>query len=76
MRINEQEPGQELYLKVKAGFVMQGKTFTNWCRENDVNPTNAKSALIGAWNGPKGRQLRETIVKHAVIPKGSDGVSA
>lgn len=62
MNINSYAPSKDLYLKVRSGFVAQGSTLTGWCRSNDINPTNARSCLIGLWDGPKGRQLREKII--------------
>lgn len=67
MQINNLSPGPDLYRHVRAGFVAQGSTLTTWCRERNINPTNAKSALVGAWNGPKGRQLRRELVEASGI---------
>lgn len=62
MDINELKPGPELYLRVRAGFVAQGLTLTGWCRQEGHNPTGARSALVGAWNGPAGRKLRDELL--------------
>lgn len=59
--------GQELYLAVRTGFVGQGSSLTAWCRENGINPTSARSVLIGTWNGPKGMALRSRIIDGAGI---------
>ena len=70
MQINNLTPGYDLYLRVRAGFVAKGSTLGAWCRERGINPTNARSAIVGAWNGPKGRELREDlIVASGVAPR-------
>jgi hypothetical protein len=62
MNINNYEPSKGLYLKVRTGFVAQGSALGTWCRENNVNLSNARSCLIGSWDGPRGRKLREEII--------------
>lgn len=56
-------PGPELYLSVRAGFVTQGTSLTSWCRKRGVNASNARAALAGAWNGPKGSKLRKELLE-------------
>lgn len=69
MNSNDVMPGPELYQKVRGGFIARGTTLAAWCRENGHNPTNARSALVGAWNGPKGRKLRRRLAEDSgVIP--------
>jgi hypothetical protein len=67
MAINSPNPSHMLYIRVRAGFVAQGTTFTAWCRENHLARPNVASALIGAWNGPKGRAIRERVIRAARI---------
>lgn len=62
MNLNDFPPGKELYLKVRGGFVMNGSTLTQWCRSNNIQPQNARSCLAGAWDGPKGRELRKKLI--------------
>lgn len=71
MNINEFPPGKDLYLKVRGGFVSQGTTLTRWCIDNETNPTNAKSTLMGAWNGPKGKALRAKLIENSGITHSS-----
>lgn len=71
MNINDFPPGKALYLQVRAGLIIQGLTLTGWCRERDINPTNARSALVGAWDGPKGKALRSELIDVARITKPS-----
>lgn len=63
------DPGLDLHKRVRAGFVLQGKTLTEWCRANGTTVTNARAALLGTWNGPKGRAMRSRIVKAACIDR-------
>jgi len=62
MNINNYEPGKDLYQKVRGGFISQGLTLTGWCRDNNMHPSNARSSLIGSWDGKKGRELREKLI--------------
>ena len=57
------EPGLGLMQQVRAGFVLQGTTFSAWCKANQISQYNARDAVIGSWNGPKGKALRAQIVK-------------
>ncbi len=58
-------PGEELLREVRAGFVMQGTTFSTWCAVQGINRSSARQALMGSWNGPKGRALRARVIKAA-----------
>lgn len=60
-------PGKDLMLQVRAGFISQGTTLTEWCRENGSHISNVRNALFGTWNGPKGRAMRQRVVKAAKI---------
>ena len=62
MDINELKPSPDLYLQARIGFIKKGTTFGAWCRENGIQHTNAKAALVGAWNGPKGREVRRQLL--------------
>ena len=67
--MNAPTPGLDLHLKVRAAFVAKGSSFKRWCLENDIKPTNARDAVIGRWNGPKGQALRARIVRAAGITR-------
>jgi len=67
MESNQLLPGQELYNRVRAGFILQNTTLGAWCRNNSVIQTNAKSCLHGTWSGRKGKNLRERLVKESNI---------
>ena len=76
MDSNDLKPGPDLYQRVRAGFVMKGTSLTRWCREKGINPTGARTALTGGWNGPKGRQLRSDLIKASGILASSTMASA
>lgn len=61
------EPSVELVQEVRIGFIRQGTTLTAWTREQGMRISDARSALIGNWNGPKGKALRERILRAAAI---------
>lgn len=58
-------PGRDLMIKVRAGLLLQGLTLTEWGRRNGYHHGAIRQAVYGTWNGPKGRALRERIVKAA-----------
>lgn len=65
--MTDSNPGIELMRRVKAGFIVQGTTLTEWCRKNDTHVSNVRNALYGTWNGPKGRAMRQRVVKAARV---------
>jgi hypothetical protein len=67
MNGNQPSPSIDLYNQVRGAFVMQGSTITTWCRKNGHSPVNAKSALVGVWNGPKGKALRNELIEASGI---------
>lgn len=75
MNSNDLKAGPELYQKVRGGLIARGTTLSAWCREYGYNPTNARSALVGGWNGPKGRALRQRLAKEAGVLSQSDTAS-
>jgi len=60
-------PGLDLIRQVRAGFIAQGTTLTEWCRNHQTSHTNARHALVGSWNGPKGKAMRARIAKAAGV---------
>jgi len=60
-------PSLDLLKQVKIGFIQQDTTLSRWCRENGTHVSNARNALIGTWNGPKGRAMRQRLVKAARV---------
>jgi len=60
-------PSLDLVRQVRAGFTLQGTSLKRWCRENGIRFNNARDALIGSWNGPKGKAVRTRIVRAAKV---------
>ena len=60
-------PSIQLYNLVRAGFVAQGMTMGGWCKSVEVNPTNARACLVGAWDGPKALKLRTQLIDASCI---------
>lgn len=60
-------PSKELMRDVRIGFIKQGTTFTNWCNRHDIHGPSARAAVIGSWDGPKGRALRARVVRAAGV---------
>lgn len=56
-------PGKQLLDSVRAGFVAQGTSLNAWCVEHGIRYPNARQALIGSWNGPKGLAMRIRIMR-------------
>ena len=69
-------PGFDLHARVRAGFLLQGTTLTEWCRSNGTHISNARGALLGTWNGPKGKAMRSRIIKAARIEKIGQAVAS
>ena len=47
----------ERYLKVRLAFIARGSSLHAWCVENQIAMANARSALLGTWQGQKARAL-------------------
>lgn len=60
-------PSKNLMQQVRAGFITQGTTFTDWCRRHQIRHTSARQAIYGSWDGPKAKTLRARIVRAAGI---------
>lgn len=63
MRQVAAQPGQDLVVAVRVGFIQQGTTLTSWCNTHGIRIGNARAALIGLWDGPKGKAMRDRIVR-------------
>lgn len=53
------------YLKVRAGFIAQGISFSRWCRKNGILRENARKAMLGQWKGPKGQEVRRRLLRES-----------
>jgi hypothetical protein len=49
--------------QVRAGFILQGTTFTAWCRSNGIDPGYAHHVVSGKTNGPSAQALRSRLVE-------------
>ena len=67
MRNDTPEPSVDLMRRVRVGFINQRTTFTEWCRQNGIHCPSARSAVIGTWDGNKGKAMRRRIVRAARI---------
>ena len=63
------QPSIELYNRVRGAFVAKGSSLKRWCQENGTHPSNARSALTGNWNGPRGQEMRRRLIKEAGLEK-------
>ena len=61
------EPSRDLMRDVVIGFLRQRTTFTEWCRQNGIHCPSARMAVIGSWDGTKGKAMRRRIVRAARI---------
>lgn len=59
------QPSRDLLLKIKAHFISKGETLAAWCRANQVHQSHVRQALLGTWDGPKGRAVREKLAREA-----------
>jgi len=59
------EPSRQLLNQIKAHFVLHGETMAAWCRVRGIRQCHAREAVLGSWNGPAGRALRESLCREA-----------
>lgn len=52
---------------IKSGFVAQGTTYTQYCREHGISPSNGRMAILGGWCGPKAKKLVDDLCKAAGV---------
>jgi lambda repressor-like predicted transcriptional regulator len=50
-----------LIQEVRAGFVLQGTSLTEFCREQGLDRRHVHSALSGRWKGPKANALAQKV---------------
>lgn len=56
-------PGEELLSSVRAGFVLQGTSLSEWCETHQLARQNVRVALLGGWNGQKAQEIRYQVVE-------------
>lgn len=59
--VSQVDPTDQRLARIKASFALRGTNLHRWCRENGIDPHNARKALIGVWTGPKARLLSDLI---------------
>ncbi len=61
------QPGKQLRNSVRAGFVDQGSSLAEYCKNNRICNSNANKVLLGKWNGKKAADLRFKLITAAKI---------
>lgn len=56
------QTNSQRYARVRAGFALQNTSLHAWCKDQQVDPHNARKALIGNWIGPKAAELVDQIL--------------
>ncbi len=46
---------------IRSGFVAQGTTLAEWCRNNGFHRPNVMKALLGQWTGPKAARTVDVV---------------
>lgn len=65
MNVQLFQPGTILYEVILGAFKASGISFEVWCRENDVNPAAARSALKGFSTGTQGQAVIGKLIEGA-----------
>lgn len=58
---------KKLMARIRAGFVLQDTSLTKWANDNGTDPSAIRQAIYGTWSGPKGRAMREKVIRAAGI---------
>jgi len=66
------QPGAILHSAIIGAFRATGGSFEGWCRDNEVEPSNARNATYGVMKGPRGQEILAQLIEAA----GSDVVRA
>ncbi|MBC2834693.1 hypothetical protein [Paragemmobacter straminiformis] len=56
------QPGTIFYDTFLGALRVFGTNLKEWSAAHGVDPTNAKLAATGGWNGPKARELRAQMI--------------
>jgi hypothetical protein len=49
-------------LAVRAAFVSLGGSLGAWCRARGYHQQNVRMALVGQWEGPRARAVRDEVL--------------
>ncbi len=66
------QPGAILHSAIIGAFRATGGSFEGWCRNNGIEPTNARNATYGVMKGPRGQEILAMMIEAA----GADVVKA
>jgi|GEM_PF-1171117 len=53
---------EQLYSKIKAGFISKGTSLNKWCKQNGYHRQNAAAAIKGDWVGEKATLLCNLLI--------------
>jgi hypothetical protein len=67
MKAKSTEPSKELLIQVRAALVLQGTSFSAWCKANNVVRRTAEQSLTGYIQSDNARSLVRRIVVEANI---------
>lgn len=65
--LDNTDPAPSLYRRIKAGFVMQGGSLTEWCRANGIDRSWAFQCLNGKRKGPAASALIRLISRESGV---------
>lgn len=54
---------------IRAGFVSQGTSLAQWCRNNGYHRPNVIKAILGQWAGPKAEIMRKTVLSASKVER-------
>lgn len=64
-RVSDDKVAVQRNNRLRAAFILKGTSFNAWCVENEIDPHNARKAVLGHWQGPKATKLVERIERAA-----------
>jgi len=53
---------EQLYAKIRAGFVSKGTSLNKWCKQSGYHRQNAYAAIMGEWTGEKATELLNLLI--------------
>lgn len=56
-----------LIKRIRAGFLVQDTTLTDWCRAQGIHTSAVRQAIYGTWAGPKGRAIKAKVLRAAGV---------
>lgn len=59
------QPGAILHEAIVGAFRASGGGFENWCADNGITPSAARSATFGQSRGRRGREILSRLIEAA-----------